>query len=312
VTHSRNIVTIKVLQKIGIDYVVEYAGKIGIKSALDDNLSLALGASSVNLMELTSVYGIFANKGVRNEPYFIRRIEDRNGTVVEQHEEKPEQVIPEDTAFLINNILYAVVKEGTGRKVNYLNVPTAGKTGTTNDFMDAWFIGYASDLVTGVWVGMDREVMMGKNETGSRAAAPIWLTYMKDAVNSGPKIPITPPKNIVYVNIDRKSGKLATPGSIDNVFETFREGSQPTEYAEPATPVEPVTPVEAAAPPEIATPADAAATLDTNDEEIALPSLEPIGTDAPAPAGENGAAAPPDIVNAAPSPPADSIIETEL
>lgn len=291
VTHSRNIVTIKVLQKIGIDYVIEYAGKLGIKSALDDNLSLALGASSINLMELTSVYGVFANKGVRNEPYFIRRIEDRNGTVIEQHEEEPERVMPEDSAFLLNNILRAVVKEGTGRKVNHLGVPAAGKTGTTNDFMDAWFIGYASDLVTGVWVGKDREVMMGKNETGSRAAAPIWLKYMKDAVGSGPKVPITPPKNIVYVKIDRKSGKLATPESTDTVFETFKEGSQPTEYAEPPKPVKPVeaaspsevfTPVVPFTPAEADAPSEAATPDNTINEKTTAPSLEQGGVDAPA------------------------------
>ena len=313
VTHSRNIVTIKVLQKIGIDYVIEFAGKIGIKSALDDNLSLALGASSVNLMELTSVYGVFANKGLRNEPYFIRRIEDRNGTVIEQHEEKPEQVIPEDTAFLLSNILHAVVKEGTGRRVNHLDVPTAGKTGTTNDFMDAWFIGYASDMVTGVWVGKDREVMMGKNETGSRAAAPIWLKYMKDAVSRGSKTPITPPKNIIYVKIDRKSGKLATPDSRDTVFETFREGSQPTEYAEPETPVEVATPLETVTEPEVVTVPDADA-LDaevapgdaaTNDN--ALPSLESESETPPE------ADTPPDTTpNVEPFTDTDNINETDL
>ena len=304
VTHSRNIVTIKVLQKIGIKYVIEYAGKIGIKSALDDNLSLALGASSVNLMELTSVYGVFANKGERNEPYFIRRIEDRNGTAIEQHEEKPEQVIPEDTAFLLSNILHAVVKEGTGRKVNHLGVPTAGKTGTTNDFMDAWFIGYASNIVTGVWVGMDREVMMGKNETGSRAAAPIWLQYMKEAVNSGPKMAITPPKNIIYVKIDRKSGKLATPGNSDTVFETFREGSQPTEYAEPVTPPETITPVEAVTPPDLVTPVEAPEQEEAASNDAALPSSESEGADTAA--SENSAP------GAADTPAADTITETEL
>lgn len=231
VTHSRNIVTIKVLRKIGIPYVVEYAKTLGIKSELDPNLSLALGASSVSLMELTSVYGVFANGGMRQEPFFIRKIEDRDGRVIEEHTAQERRVMPEDTAYLINNILQGVVREGTGRAVRSLNSPVAGKTGTTNDFMDAWFVGFTPDIVTGVWVGRDRKERLGKNETGSRSAAPIWLRYMKTVVKDLPRKPFVPPKNIVFVRADKKTGKLATPDSTEPFFEVFKEGSQPTEYA---------------------------------------------------------------------------------
>ena len=275
VAHSRNIVTIKVLQKIGINYVLEFAARLGIKSKLDDNLSLALGASSVNLMELTSVYGVFANGGVRNEPYFIRKIEDRTGAIIEEHEENPLSVIPEDTAYLINSILHAVVKEGTGRKVRSLGAPAAGKTGTTNDFMDAWFIGYASDVVTGVWVGKDREETIGKNETGSRTAAPIWLKYMKEAVSGGSLKPIIPPKNVVFVRIDRKTGKLSAPDNKDSVFEAFKEGTQPSEWAEPPKPKPEPKPVQTIQPDRVI---ESGTSMET---ETALPADPAPGTEQP-------------------------------
>ncbi|MEE8483435.1 MAG: PBP1A family penicillin-binding protein [Nitrospinota bacterium] len=233
VTHSRNVVTIKLLQKIGLPYVVNWAHQLGINSTLDPNLSLALGTSGISLQELTSVYGVFANGGVRNEPFFIRRVEDRNGRVIEEHEEDPQQVIPEDTAFIMGNILHGVVKEGTGRKVRSVGVPAAGKTGTTNDFIDAWFIGFTSDIVTGVWVGKDRKGVMGKNETGSRVAAPIWLSFMKEAVKDITIKPFAPPSSVVFTRIDKETGYLAAPDNPNSFFEAFREGTAPTEYESP-------------------------------------------------------------------------------
>ncbi|MBI3582145.1 MAG: hypothetical protein HY098_08770 [Nitrospinae bacterium] len=248
VTESRNIVTIKVLQKIGLQYAMEYARRLGVRSNLEDNLSIALGSSSVNLLEMTSVYGVLANGGVRNEPYFIRRVEDQSGRIIERTEPVTNRVMPEDTAFLMNNIMQGVVEEGTGQAVRALGVPTAGKTGTTNEFIDAWFIGYTSGVVTGVWVGRDQEGTIGKNETGGHAAAPIWLAYMRGVIKSIQIRPFIPLRNIVFVRINKNTGLLAKPGDPDSFFEAFREGTEPKEYslsparsgeARPETPVSP-------------------------------------------------------------------------
>ncbi|MBI3793816.1 MAG: PBP1A family penicillin-binding protein [Nitrospinae bacterium] len=231
VIESRNIVTVKVLQSIGLQYATEYARQLGLKSKLESNLSIGLGSSSVNLLELTSVYSVLANGGVRNEPYFIRRIEDNSGQIIERTEPVANRVMPEDTAFLMNNIMQGVVEEGTGQGVRALGVPTAGKTGTTNDFMDAWFIGYTSGVVTGVWVGRDQEETIGRGETGGHAAAPIWLDYMRGVIKNLQIRPFMPPKNIVFVRINKSAGLLAKPNDEDSFFEAFREGTEPKQYA---------------------------------------------------------------------------------
>ena len=236
VTESRNVVTIKVLQKIGLAYAIDYARNLGIRSKLENNLSIALGSSGVTLMELTSVYSVLANNGVRNEPYFIRRIESQSGQVIEKTAPVSVPVIPEDTAFLMNNVMQGVVEEGTGTGVRALGVPTAGKTGTTNDFVDAWFIGYTSGLVTGVWIGRDQDEPIGRNETGGRAAAPIWLDYMKGAIKDLQIRPFVPPQNIVFVRINKTTGELTTPDDPDSFFEAFKEGTEPKEYVQVSNP----------------------------------------------------------------------------
>jgi len=236
VTHSRNIVTIKVLRHIGVPYAAEYAKRIGIHSPLDRNLSLALGTSSVTLREMVSTYGVFANGGVRNEPYFIERIENSAGQTIAEHTPAPSQVMPPDTAYIINSIMQSVVQEGTGKKVKVIGVPAGGKTGTTNDFLDTWFIGFTPGMVCGVWVGKDREEVLGKNETGSRAAAPIWLDFMKEVVQVTPNIPFTPPKDVVFVRTDKKTGALAMPDNPNSIFEVFKETDIPQSY-EPANPL---------------------------------------------------------------------------
>ncbi len=242
VTHSRNIVTIKLLEKIGIKYVVEYAKRLGIESPLDENLSLALGASSVTLKEIVSSYGIFPNKGVSNEPYFIERIEDADGKILEEHQPSPFDAIPESTAYIITSILQSVVKEGTGAAVRSVGVPTGGKTGTTNNYMDAWFVGFTPGIVCGVWIGKDKEERLGKYETGSRTAAPIWREYMKRVVKDTPITPFTPPNDIVFVRTDKVTGALATPDNPNSFFELYRENELPlSELPESYEPPEPLS-----------------------------------------------------------------------
>ncbi len=226
---SRNIVTIKILQDIGIDYAIDYAKKLGITSPLNRDLALALGASGVSLLELTKAYSVFANSGYLIEPVFITKILDRDGHVLEEAAPAMEKVMEKTTAYLMTSLLESVVKSGTGWRVRALNRPVAGKTGTTNNLFDAWFMGYTPRYVTGVWVGFDEERPLGKGETGSRAASPIWLGFMKKILADKPVRVFQVPEGIVFIKIDAKTGLLPIPESEKVLFECFKEGTAPTE-----------------------------------------------------------------------------------
>jgi len=227
---SRNVVTIKILKDIGIDYVITYAGKLQITSPLAHNLSIALGSSGVSLLELVTAYSVFANQGVLVPPSFITRILDRDGNVLEEQRPGPEKVIDKATAFIMTNLLQGVVEHGTGRRIRALNRPAAGKTGTTNDLFDAWFVGYTPRYVTGVWVGFDEEAPLGKGETGARAASPIWLSFMQEILKDKPVRVFPVPDGVVFAKIDAETGLLAIPESKKTVFECFKEGTAPVEY----------------------------------------------------------------------------------
>jgi penicillin-binding protein 1A len=229
-THSRNVVTIKLLKKIGIDYTIDYAKKLGIKSELAHNLSIALGSSGVSLLELVNAYSVFDNHGYLVEPAFITKIEDRSGNVLEEMSPSRERVIDKSTAYIMTSMLESVVKEGTGRRVKALNRPVAGKTGTTNNLQDAWFIGYTPRYITGVWVGNDDGASLGKGETGSRAASPIWLGFMSDILKDKPVRIFQVPEGVVFAKIDANTGLLPIPESRKTIFECFKEGTVPTEY----------------------------------------------------------------------------------
>ncbi len=228
---SRNVVTIKILQDIGIDYAIEYANKLGIHSDLSKDLSIALGSSGVSLLELTKAYSVFANRGYLIEPVFITKIEDRDGNVLEEMSPERIKVIDETTAYLMTHLLEGVVMHGTGWRVKALNRPVAGKTGTTNNLFDAWFMGYTARYITGTWVGFDDEAPLGKSETGSRAASPIWLGFMQRIVaDKTPKI-FEVPEGVVFTQIDAETGLLPIPESKETVFVCFKEGTEPTEYS---------------------------------------------------------------------------------
>ncbi len=226
---SRNIITIKILQDIGLDYVIAYAKKLGISSEIGRNLSIALGSSGVSLLELVNVYSVFSNLGYSIEPVFITKIEDRNGKLLESSQLVRKKVIDMSTAYIMTSILESVIKIGTGKRVQALNRPAAGKTGTTNNLYDAWFVGYTPRYTTGVWVGLDQEAPLGKDETGAKAAAPIWLEYMKKALEGKPVRSFTVPEGIVFARIDAKTGLLPAANSQDTIFECFKEGTVPTE-----------------------------------------------------------------------------------
>jgi len=227
---SRNVVTVKILKDIGIDYAIDYAHKVGIQSHLNRDLSIALGSSGVSLLEIVNAYSVFANRGYRVKPIFITRITDRDGHVLEENHPEREKVIEETTAYIINSLLESVVQDGTGRRVRALNRPVAGKTGTTNNLYDAWFVGYTPDIITGVWVGFDEEGSLGRGETGSRAASPIWLGYMQRVMADRPVKDFEVPDGIVFSRIDAETGLLPIPESKETIFECFKEGTVPTEH----------------------------------------------------------------------------------
>jgi penicillin-binding protein 1A len=227
---SRNVVTVKILKDIGIDYVIDYARKMGIDSQLSRDLSISLGSSGVSLLELLRAYSVFANQGYRIKPCFITKILDRDDNILEEIYPESEKVIDKSTAYIMASLLQGVVQSGTGWRAKALKRPTAGKTGTTNNLFDAWFAGFTPRYVTGVWVGFDEEKSLGDGETGSRAASPIWLDFMQTILKDKPIRVFQVPEGVVFAKIDAETGLLAIPESKETIFESFKEGTVPTEY----------------------------------------------------------------------------------
>ncbi len=230
-THSRNAATVRLLEKLGVHPVLDLARDLGIASPLANDLSLALGSSGVTLQELTAAYGAFLNQGIRLEPYTIESVVDADGQTLETHMPEPREAISKESAYLITNMMEDVIQKGTGQAARGLGRSLAGKTGTTNDFTDAWFVGGAPNLVTGVWVGFDEIRTIGEKEAGSRAALPIWISYMKKALESLPVMPFTVPDGVITVQIDPATGLLAPEGTDQGVSEVFLKGTEPTQHA---------------------------------------------------------------------------------
>lgn len=228
---SINVVTIKILQDIGVDYAIGYAKKLGITSPLERNLSIALGSSGVSLLEMVRAYSVFDNGGDLIQPVFINKITDQTGRVLEENTPEKSQAIEKNTAYIITSLLESVVKNGTGRKARELNRPAAGKTGTTNNLNDAWFVGYTPEYIAGVWVGFDDEASLGKGETGGVAACPIWVGFMKQALANKPVQVFQVPEGVVFAKIDADTGRLAGPTTEHPLFECFKEGTVPTDTA---------------------------------------------------------------------------------
>ncbi len=292
---SKNIPTVKILEKIGVGWVAQYAKRLGIFHPLNMDLSLGLGSSSVTLYEMTKVFAHFARLGKKISPLTIDKVEDMRGEIIlgqvsmdqrfkdqlveldnqfalerieflsplytgnddildQEFEsidkiakapeidvssqvtqpliffEDSEQLIVPQTAYLITSLLKAVVEEsgGTGARARSLGRTSAGKTGTTNGYFDAWYVGYTPQFVTGVWIGFDDERTLGRGETGSSAALPIWLEYMKQIHEDMPKEEFIVPDQIVFANIDNETGYLASASSKNVVMQAFLEGTQPT------------------------------------------------------------------------------------
>jgi len=235
-TLSKNICSVELIDKVKPDAVLRMAERAGIKSPLPRNLTLALGSGDVTPLEMTNAYATLASGGLRAQPVFIRKVTDPDGKVLFENQQTPEQTIRPDLTYLITSIMQSVVEDGTAQRVKALERPVAGKTGTTNEARNAWFIGFTPDLVAGVWVGFDNNDPLGPAETGGRAAIPIWLDFMKTALEGAPVRDFVAPANVVFATVDPDSGKLAAPDAEGALTEPFISGTEPTEFAPSAAP----------------------------------------------------------------------------
>ena len=213
---SRNVPAVRMMEQLGPKQVIMFARRLGIESPIPPYLPVALGAAEATLMEMTSAYSVFPNGGVRMRPYAVQKVSDREGNVLEENRPEPKDAIRADTAFVITNILRGVVQRGTAARANALNWPIGGKTGTTDDYTDAWFVGFDPDITIGVWMGLDQKKPIGNNATGTEAALPVWMEIMKAWIGDRKEPPsFQPPGNIVFVSTDT------------GVSEAFISGTEP-------------------------------------------------------------------------------------
>ncbi|WP_462324418.1 penicillin-binding protein 1A [Desulfoplanes sp.] len=229
---SRNLVTIRIAQRIGIEKIIERAHDLGIKGDFPKDLSVSLGSRPVTPLELCTAFTSFARGGTIVQPRLITRVTDAWGKEIYAPGVMPVQVMSPQTAYIITNLLQQVVKYGTGWRARSLHRPVAGKTGTSNNEQDAWFMGFSPYLLTGVYVGFDTVRPMGKYETGSRAAAPIWVEYRKAVEDTYPVQDFSPPPDIVMARIDPQTGLLASPGAQKSIFLPFKAGTEPTQTSQ--------------------------------------------------------------------------------
>jgi penicillin-binding protein 1A len=211
---SRNIPAVKVMNELGPRQVAQYAKRMGVESPIPPYLPVALGAAEATLIEMTSAYSVFPNQGVRMTPYLVQQVTDREGNLLQENRPEPHEGLRADTAYVMTNLLRGVVQRGTAGSAASLTWPLGGKTGTTNDYTDAWFIGFDPDITVGVWIGLDQKKPIGPGMTGTSAALPIWIEIMKP-----------------YIERRRAAGappEFARPGNIvftDN--EAYIAGTQP-------------------------------------------------------------------------------------
>ncbi len=233
-TRSLNTVSVRLLDKVGVMPMIDYLGRFGLHDEdLQPNLSLALGTAEVTLLDLVRAYGVFAAGGQRVEPIFITRVENIAGEEVPfpgTHGELRFPAMDPAIAYVMTNMLESVVTKGTGRRAAVLGRPTAGKTGTTNDAKDAWFIGYTPELLAGVWVGFDDSTPLGDKETGGRAATPIWTDFMQIALADQPMNDFAIPEGVSFVDVEPWSGLRAVVGGSAR-REVFVTGTEPTGFA---------------------------------------------------------------------------------
>ncbi|MDW3712565.1 MULTISPECIES: penicillin-binding protein 1A [Pseudomonas] len=264
---SRNLVSIRLLQAVGIEYALNYMSRFGFnKQELPRNLSLALGTATLTPMEIASGWSTFANGGYKIQPYLIERIESRDGKVIftanpptvpkndapdtqvaqtvaapdtrlpgaeQQEPAVAERIVDARTTYILTSMLQDVIKRGTGRRALAMGRgDIAGKTGTTNESKDSWFSGYNADYVTTVWVGFDQPESLGRHEYGGTVALPIWMTYMSAALKDKPEHVLPEPEGLLTLRIDPLSGRAAVPGTPNAFFELFKSEDSPPPMSE--------------------------------------------------------------------------------
>jgi penicillin-binding protein 1A len=228
---SRNVCTARLAEHITPNKIVEYARKFGITSDLKPYMSISLGAFEVKLSEMVAAFTVFPNLGVRVKPFLVEKVVDHNGHVLKENHPDRKQVINKETAFLMNYLLRGVVQSGTGWRARRLPAAIGGKTGTTNDFTNAWFIGFSPSITVGIWVGYDEPRKLGEEETGSRAASPIFVNFMEKYLEKYPEPNTTyrKPPGVVWCWVDKYTGKLLSPDCIHKFKEAFVAGTEPLE-----------------------------------------------------------------------------------
>ena len=249
---SRNLMTVRLAQNLKMEKVVEVAERFNITKGMPSLLSMSLGAGETTLMDLTAAYGMIVNGGKKIDPTLIDRIQDRNGKTIfkndgrvcktcnseswgYQSEPEPElldvreNVLDPVTAYQLVSMMEGVVQRGTGIRINALRRPLAGKTGTTDESFDTWFVGFSPDLVVGIFVGFDAPSSLGRGEEGSSVAVPIFRDFMAKALRDDSPTPFRIPEGVRLVRVDPVTGLLATAGAKNTILEAFRQGSFPNE-----------------------------------------------------------------------------------
>lgn len=231
--HSINVVTVKLLDKIGVDKAIDFAHLMGVEEPMPHDLTLALGSLSITPIDLLAAYAPYDNGGIRVQPIIIKYITDSRGRILESNQPSTERVITPQVAFLMTSMLQDVVRDGTGWRARVLGQDVAGKTGTTNDYRDAWFVGFSPDLMAATWVGFDNMQSLGYGETGAQAASPIWVQFMKYAMSKSPDESFgPPPEGISAYTVDSVTGEIIdnSPAPVSNpeyYKEYFLTGTQP-------------------------------------------------------------------------------------
>ncbi len=245
---SRNLMTVRLAQRIGMSKVAEYATRFGLVDEMPNQLAMALGAGETTLMRMTAAFAMLVNGGKRITPALIDRIQDSQGRTIFRHDTREcsgcqmseydggntpllpdvrDRVADATSAYQIVTMLEGVVKRGTGRRIRAVGKPLAGKTGTTNDGLDTWFIGFSPDLAVGIFAGFDQPRPLGRNETGSSVAAPIFKDFMEHALRGKPAIPFRIPSGVRHVRINVETGRPARPGDKHVILEAFKIGTEP-------------------------------------------------------------------------------------
>lgn len=228
---SRNACTARIVEQLGPEKIVEYARKFGITSDIKPYMAISLGVFEVTLNEMVAAYTVFPNLGIRVNPYLIRAIRDQNNNLIEENFPDRKQALEQDTAFLMNYLMRGVVKSGTGWRAKWLKAPIGGKTGTTDDYTDAWFIGFSPSITVGVWVGFDIKRTLGDKETGSQAACPVFVKFMEKYLEKYDEIQqFRKPSGVIMIEIDKYTGTLLTPDCLYPFMESFLTGTEPLEF----------------------------------------------------------------------------------